>query len=65
MDSISGLLAPVSKERQLIIVHADQDKGFIPIKHIHFKSYQTTGDCQSDMNYKNFQKWLTKKLIPN
>jgi transposase len=64
-DSISGLLAPVSKGQQLIIVHAGSNQGFIPNAYIRFKSHQTTGDYHSDMNYKNFEKWLTERLIPN
>jgi hypothetical protein len=64
-DFISGLLAPVSKGQRLVIVHASSDQSFILNAYIRFKSHQTTGDYPSDMNYTNFENWLTERLIPS
>jgi transposase len=60
-----GMKIPISKGSRFIIVHAGSEKGFIPNALLMYKSHQKTGDYHDDMNFTNYQKWLTEKLIPN
>lgn len=64
-DKNKGLLAPVSKGKRAIIVHAGGDNGFIPNALLIFKSGTKSSDYHNDMNFENFEKWLRNKLIPN
>ncbi|KAJ8915919.1 hypothetical protein NQ315_015534 [Exocentrus adspersus] len=50
---------------RLIIVHGGSDKGFVPNASLIFKAGQASGDYHGQMNYDNFSKWLTEKLLPN
>jgi hypothetical protein len=59
------LKSPVAKGRRLIVVHAGDSKGFVKNGLLIFKSGLKSGDCQDDMNDKNYTKWLQEKLIPN
>lgn len=65
-ESISqGFFSPISKGQRLIIVHAGSINGFVPGASLIFKSNQVTGDYKNDMNFANFKRWVTEKLIPN
>lgn len=60
-----GLKKPLSKGNYAIIVHAGGEEGFVNDALLTFKSGQKSGDYHDAMNYKNYEKWLTEKLIPN
>lgn len=60
-----GFFAPVSKGQRLIITHAGSKEGFVSGALLIFKSNQVTGDYHKDMNFENFKRWVTEKLIPN
>jgi len=60
-----ALKTPIGKGRRLIIVHAGSESGFVPNALLIFKSGQKSGDYHNDMNYENYKKWITEKLIPN
>lgn len=64
-DTLQGLFSPISKGNKIIIIHAGGEQGFVPNAYIRFKSGQKSGDYHDAMNYKNYEKWLTEKLIPN
>lgn len=64
-DTNKGLLKPISKGQYAIIVHAGYEHGFIDNALLVFKSGQKSGDYHDAMNYKNYEKWLKEKLIPN
>lgn len=51
--------------QRLIIVHAFCHTGCIPNACLIFQSKSKCGDYHGDMNYENYKRWLTKKLIPN
>jgi hypothetical protein len=57
-------MAPTSKDRRPIIVHAGGRPGFI-LGLLMFRSHLKTADYHREMNATNYQKWLTEKLIPN
>jgi hypothetical protein len=65
--SAQGLLAPISKGRRLIIVHAGGEMGFVPNALLIFKSgcKSKSSDYHDDMNAENYERWLKEKLIPN
>ncbi|XP_053372912.1 uncharacterized protein LOC128546425 [Mercenaria mercenaria] len=56
---------PFNKGDRLIIVHAGSDAGFVKGAGLVFKSKSRSGDYHDEMNSENFQKGLTKQLIPN
>lgn len=60
-----GLHKPTSKGSRFIVVHAGGKTGFVPNALLVYKSHQTTGDYHNDMNFENYWKWLTEKLLPN
>lgn len=64
-DSMEGLKKPVSKGQRLIIIHAGGENGFVPNAYIRWRSNNNTGDYHNEMNYDNYKKWVTEKLIPN
>ena len=64
-DSLQGLFAPMSKGKRIIIIHAGGEQGFVPNAYVRFKSGLKTGDYHDEMNFKNYEKWLKEKLIPN
>lgn len=61
----AGLKVPVSKGNRLIIVHAGNENGFVKDALLTFESGKKTGDYHNDMNFDNYEKWITNKLIPN
>ena len=64
-ESNDGLKKPVSKGLRLIIVNAGGENGFVPNAYTRWKSNCSTGDYHNDMNFENYEKWVTEKLIPN
>jgi hypothetical protein len=45
------------------MVHADNEAGFVSL--LLFSSGPKSGDYHDDMNWSNFEKWVTTQLIPN
>jgi hypothetical protein len=45
------------------MVHADNEAGFVSL--LLFPSGPKSGDYHDDMNWSNFEKWVTTQLIPN
>lgn len=64
-DKKKGVKKPISKGQRLIIVHAGNEKGFVPGAFLTYKSTDTTGDYHNEMNNDNYEKWLVNQLIPN
>lgn len=60
-----GVAIPLTKGARLIIIHAGGEMGFIENCFTMWKSSLCSGDYHSSMNFENYQKWLTEKLIPN
>jgi hypothetical protein len=52
------LKTPVSEGKNVIVVHAEGEEGFIRNYLLMFKSGSKIGDSNSNMNYKNYAKWL-------
>ncbi|XP_041982726.1 uncharacterized protein LOC121735835 [Aricia agestis] len=50
---------------RFIIVHAGSSDGFVPNASLVYKATSTAGDHSIDMNYDNYVKWLSEKLLPN
>lgn len=63
--SAEGLKTPISKGSRLIIVHAGNENGFVEGAMLAFMSGKKTGDYHDDMNFQNYEKWISEKLIPN
>jgi hypothetical protein len=63
----AGLLAPVSKGRVIIVrsLHTNIENGFIPNALLMFKSVSKSEDYRHEINFHNYERWLTTKLIPN
>jgi hypothetical protein len=61
----SGLLAPISKGKRLIILHEGSRRGFIPKALVISKFNQKTGVYSNEMNGENYIRWLKEKSIPN
>ena len=61
--SSQELFTPLSKGQRFIVIHAGGEQGFIPNAYVRFKSKQYTGDCHSDINYTNYEKWLKSDLF--
>lgn len=55
----------LSTGSRFIIVHAGSSSGFIKNAPLVYKAASTTGDYHSNMNFENYVKWLTEKLLPN
>ena len=49
----------------MIVVHAGGETGFISNALLMFKSGFKKGDYHNDMNYENYEKWVSEMLIPN
>lgn len=64
-SSSEGLRQPLGKRDRLIVLHAGGEFGFINGGMLIFKSGNKTGDYHSEMNFENFMKWFSEKLIPN
>jgi transposase len=56
---------PSGKGQRLIIVHAITAKGWVDGAQLVFRASTGTGDYHGQMNYDNFSKWFTSKLLPN
>lgn len=60
-----GITTKIGKGNRLIIVHGGGEAGFVNNALLIFKSSSTSGDYHSSMNFNNFGKWLSEKLLPN
>ncbi|KAJ4451961.1 hypothetical protein ANN_03445 [Periplaneta americana] len=47
------------------MIHAGGEQGFIPNALVMWKAHQTTGDYHKQMNWKNYEKWVRERLVPN
>jgi len=56
---------PTGKGERLIIVNAISSCGWVNDAKLVFQSKRKTGDYHGQMNAELFQKWFSKKLIPN
>ncbi|KAL0879226.1 hypothetical protein ABMA27_003009 [Loxostege sticticalis] len=61
----AGILTDISKGKRWILIHAGSEKGFVPNALVVFSGVNKQEDYHSEMNQKNFTKWVTEKLIPN
>lgn len=59
-----GVYTDISKGKRWIIVHAGNEKGFVP-NALSFSGMNKQEDYHSELNKINFTKWVTEKLIPN
>ena len=50
-NASSGLKAPVSKGKGLIVVHTGSDNGFAENVLLNFQSGSKSGDCHSDIEF--------------
>jgi hypothetical protein len=64
-SSHEGLRKNISKGEMLIILNAGGDNGFVPGTYARWKYTCKTGDYHDSMNYDNYEKWVTRQLIPN
>lgn len=60
-----GVVQDISKGKRWIIVHAGNEKGFVPGALLIFSGTNKEEDYHSEMNQHNFIKWVKEKLIPN
>ena len=58
-EGTPGEIPPCNRGQRIIVVHAGNRRGFIP------GAKSTTGDYHSEMDRRNFTKWLEEKLLPN
>lgn len=63
--STQGSKKPISKGQRAVIVHAGFEEGFIPNALLIFKAGTKSGDYHDNMNFVNYEKWLTTQLLPN
>jgi hypothetical protein len=47
------------------MVHAGNETGYVSNGLLLFPSGTKSGDYHDDMNWSNFEKWVTTQLIPN
>lgn len=64
-QGVRGILSNSSSSSRLIVVSIGSIEGFVPGATLVFKSGTTSGDYHGQMNGKNFEKWVTEKVIPN
>ena len=64
-DNTPGVLPPCNRGQRIIVVHAGSSNGFVPGALLTYKSRSTTGDYHSEMDGKNFTKWLEEMLLAN
>lgn len=64
-QSSEGFKAKIGKGQRFIVVSAGGSMGFIPNALLVFRSNSQKEDYHGDMNGENFEKWATRKLIPN
>lgn len=62
---LTGVQPPCNRGQRLVVVHAGSRKGFIPEAKLVYKASSSTGDYHSEMDGKQFTKWLEERLIPN
>lgn len=60
-----GVKHQISKGQRLIIVHAGNEKGFVPGALILDKCMDSEGDYHREINSDRYQTWLRNQLIPN
>lgn len=61
----TGLKAPSGKGSRIIIVHAGNEKGFVPQAEEIFKSKKDGTDYHSEMNGPHYENWFENQLLPN
>ena len=64
-DNTPGTIRPCNRGQRIIVVHAGTKDGFVSGAELIYKARSTTGDYHSEMDGKNFTKWIEEKLIPN
>ena len=64
-EGTPGVIPPCNRGQRIIVVHAGNRRGFIPGANLAYKAKSTTGDYHSEMDGRNFTKWLEEKLLPN
>lgn len=55
---IFGVAGSIRSSKRFIVVHADNEKRFVPKAALVFGSGSATGDYHGQMNAGNFQRWL-------
>jgi hypothetical protein len=61
----SVYLHPSPKDESSLYVHTNIENGFIPNALLMFKSVSKSEDYRHEINFHNYERWLTTKLIPN
>ena len=64
-DDVPGIFMPYNKGQRLIVIHAGGENGFVPGAQEIFNPGVASGDYHGQMDGTNFEKWYTKKLLPN
>ncbi|XP_055941674.1 uncharacterized protein LOC129971722 [Argiope bruennichi] len=64
-DTVLGATANVNSKNRLIVVHAGSSTGFLTGALLVYKASTKSGDYHGQMNYENFKKWVSEKLLPN
>lgn len=64
-SSKKGIKQPISKGERIIIVHAGNEKGFVPGALMLHKCVDSEGDYHKEINAERYQTWLRNQLIPN
>ena len=64
-EETTGVIRPCKRGQRIIVVHAGNRRGFIPVANLAYKAKSTTGHYESEMDGRNFVKWLEEKLLPN
>lgn len=62
---VVGAMECVSGSNRIIVVGIGSEEGFLPGAQLFFRADVATGDYHGQMNYDNFSKWVTDKVIPN
>lgn len=66
LEEDEGIIGkPTGKGERLIIVNAITKDGWVPNCKLVFKANRKTGDYHTSMNWENFSKWFTEKLLKN
>jgi hypothetical protein len=47
------------------MINAGRENGYVKNALLMWKSSSSHGDCHSQMIFKNYEKWLFERLIPN
>jgi transposase len=64
-DGICDIQTNSSSSNRLVIVHAGCESGFLENSLVIFKAGLVTGEYHGQMNAKNFEKWVTDRLLPS